>query len=108
MGSFPKAIINLESKVVFPTVSNGTPQEILYTEGAFIVHADLRGSQWGYVVTAPCGYALGLYRLKGNARKAAKALNPLVVDKDGDTLETIFAGKEGARLAYDAVREYFK
>ena len=100
----PPARIDRAAGLVYAGGKIGEPQAILYTEGHLIVHADLRGAQWGYSVTAICGYCLGTYRLKSNARKAARILSNAMTHPAADSLKGLFGSEEQARAAYDAVR----
>ena len=103
------ASINPEKGLVVPPAprDENDAQPILYREGCFVVHADLRGATWGYCVTAPCGFTLGRYRLKTDARKAAGVLAPMVADANANTLDRMFGSETKAREAYNAARPFF-
>ncbi len=101
------AIIDTAANLVRPHPDAGekvSPQPILYREGHIVVHADLCGAQWGFVVTVPCGATLGSYRLKTSARKAARVINAALTHPAADTLVGLFGSEEQARAVYDAVK----
>jgi hypothetical protein len=73
--------------------------------GPFVIHKSFEHSP-SYVVTVPCGAALGFYRKQSNAVRAAKIMAPLVVDPKAETLEGLFGSMEAGRNAYDLTRAF--
>lgn len=107
MTKMKPAKIDYRNRIVTSQENTALSQPFIYDKGGLVVHADMRGAAWGYVVTVPSGYALGVYKNRSSAKKAMHLLHERLVDVHGDTLETLFGSPEAARNAYDSVRDLF-
>ncbi len=93
------ATIDLARGMVVAGNMIGREKPILATVEPLVIHEVLTKHacpEW-ITITAPCGISLGYYSTVKKATSAAKIIAKAVVDKNGDTLETLFGSEDAGR-----------